>query len=284
VTSKNEILLNGDEIKEIEEYAKQNPQLKDPNRVNLFGFGHKTIWKISPKHELIIVKGNEYTGFEHIHKRHELWSNTPYWIDIIDKSGKKRKKLQNQSKFRADSLPFWDYPSIADSIYSIDNLDNESNKRPKEFDLFIGQHRHKDGSIEKYKLLTYKRTKIVHTLYPQSNKNNGKRVKKFDFVRGPVLVNWNILKSIVEITIPYKNSCNKIKYSIFIRKFLTKHIEECLIYIYNDSGEPERFARLGQRPFESFESITHEEIRWQYADLRGFEQHIKSIDEKLKKE
>lgn len=284
MTDKDEILLTTEEIKEIEEYARQNPHLKDPNVINIFGPGHKTIWKISPKHELIIIKGNEHTGFEHIHRRHEFWSEAPNWIDIVDKSGQKRKKLQDQSKFRTDSIPFWDYANIADSVYSPDNLDTQNNRRPDNFDLFVGLHKHKDGSTSKYRLFTYKDTKIVHTLHPQSTKNNRKRIKKFDFARGAVSVSEHIQESIIETIVPYYNHEGKTKYSIMSRKFLATNTEECLILIHNDKEEPDRFVRLGQRPFESFDSAPFEQMRWQHSDLSGFEQHIRHIDETLKKE
>ncbi len=275
-----EILLTKAEIQEIEEFARLNPVLKNQNVINLFGPGHKTIWNISPVKELVFVKGNEHTGFTHIHARHEFWSESFNWIDSNEASGNTRKKLQEPSRFRTDSIPILDYARIADAIYSEDNLDIENNHRPEEFELFVAHYKHKDGSTAKYKLLTYKGTKIVHTLYPKSDKNNRKKPKGFHFARGSVSGTRRIFKSIVEITVPYINHEGITKYSVLVRKFEKKNIEECLIQIHDENGKPDKFLVLGQRPLLKFDSLQIELMNWQHADLRGFENQIMEIEKR----
>ena len=55
MTNHDELLLTADEIKEIEDYAIKHPILKQPNIINLFELGYKSIVKISPMHNLIFV-------------------------------------------------------------------------------------------------------------------------------------------------------------------------------------------------------------------------------------
>lgn len=280
-----EYLLTEKEINEIEEYAERNPSLKDPN---LFNFGSKptTILKVSIKNELIFVKGTKDTGFDHIHKRHDFWSNSSYWIESIDSDGNKKRRLQNQSKFRTDSTPIVDYVQIADSVYSKNNLNVEKNSCSDKFDLYCGIYNHKDNSSELYNLLLYKNSKVVHTLYPQTTKNNLKTVKKFNFARGKTSLVYRDINDTVEISIPYLDFEKKIKYSLLISKNLEKKIEYFKILIHNSSEIPDKFYYLGEQPFDEFNfSETNKELRkYQYAELKNIERIIKQIDRELNEE
>ena len=271
-----EILLNADELKQIEKFVLDNPHLSDPNCFNI-GSKHTSIVKVSPITGLIIVEGNEHTGFQHIHSRHEYYSFKPYWVETKSEEVIK-KKLQDPSRFNPDSVPFWDYIKIADSIYKSENINTENNRRLNEFDLFIGPHIAKDGLQEFYKLLLYKNTKVVHTLYPKSQKYNRKKPKDFNLARGIVSGNISYKSSIVEIIIPYKDHENNTKYSILVKKNLNVMREECFVLIHGDNGTAESFALIGEREFKEFKEVPFETMIWQQADLRGFEEHIKHID------
>ena len=279
----NEILLTAHEIKQIENFVLQNPHIADPNCFNI-GNGLCSIVKVSPLTGLIIVQGNEFTGFDHIHSRHEFFSIVPYWTEANENNGSFKIKLQDQSRFRPDSVPFWDYMSIADSIYKPENINIEKNRRIDDFDLYYGRHVNKDGSPEMYKMLVYKNSKVIHTLYPQSNKNNKKRISNFNFVRGVVNGMQNYQKDLVEIKIPYLNAENTIKYSILIRKYLNRKIEEAIILVHNESGSPEGFVSVAERGFSNFQEVPFEIMVWQHADLRNLEEYIKKIDKQINDE
>jgi hypothetical protein len=280
VPTSDEILLTAQEINQIEQFVLQNPQLADPNCFNV-GNGHCGVVKVSPVTGLIIVKGNSFTGFDHIHSRHEFFSFVPYWTDVVQEDGSTKKQLQDQSRFRPDSVPFWDYISIADSIYKPENINVEKNTRVLDFDLYFGQHVHKDGVQELYKMLVYKNSKVIHTLYPQSNKNNQKRVSKFNFARGVVKGMQNYNENFVEITIPYLDAEHYIKYSILIRKYLGKKTEEAFVLIHNKNGEPESFVSVAERKFNDCPALGFEVMVWQQADLRGLESYIKTIHRQI---
>jgi hypothetical protein len=277
LTQSTEILLTLDEIKQIEYFVLQNPHLANPNCFNI-GTDPCSIIKISPKTGLILVQGNEFTGFEHIHSRHEFFSIIPYWTEVEKNNGQFKMKLQDQSRFRPDSVPFWDYINIADSLYKAENLNVEKNRRQNDFDLYYGNHKNKDGILDLYKMLVYKDSKIIHTFYPQANKNNKKRLSNFNFYRGIVNARQYYEDDLVEISIPYLNSDKKIKYSILIRKYLGHKMEEAIILVHDENENPNGFVSAAERKFSNFDSVPIEILFWQHTDLRNLENYIKKID------
>jgi hypothetical protein len=283
--NEDEILFTPNELKIIEDFVIQNPQLRDPFLMNITMYP-TDIAKVSPVYGLIFPKGNDHTGFDHIHKRHEQWTNTPKWIETKDEQGNVDVRLQNQSLFRRDSTPFFDYCNIAESIYKKENLNNEKNKRPDKFEMYSGVHIHKDGSNPKYNLLIYKGTKIVHTLYPQSDKNNPERVKGFNYSRGSVSGRWELMNSVLEIKIPYFNHQKIVKYIVIIRRIPQKNIEMGIVQVNDDAGNPWKSIIIGERNIDSKNGIEGlnqvELIQWQYADLRIFEKKILDIEKEEK--
>lgn len=281
MTNHDELLLTKEEIKEIEDYALRHPILKQPNVLNLFGLGYKSIVKISPMHSLIFVIGNNDTGYTHIGRRHDYWSKTTFWIDHND-SGRIENRIQDPSKFSENILPFLDYVKIADSIYSVDNINIEGNKQPNLFDLFVGNHTFNDGSTEKFKLLLYKGSKVVHTLFPFKNKHNKKRTEKFNFERGKVSCKQHFEIPITEITIPYIDRTGKTIYALQIIKFRDKNLEKCIVLIFDDNNEPSRYVPIGVRQILDSKTSEGELYQWQNGNLREMENHIKKIDALIK--
>lgn len=264
MTSGQEILLTPDEIVEIETFADKNPIYRNELVMN-FGTDIKTVYKTSPIHGLILIKGNEHTGFEHINYRHEFWTVEPFWKD-------------NPSRFKTNSIPWLDYIKIADSIYGSNNLNLTKNKHPDQFDLYTGRHTHSDNSAAVYNLITYKNSKIIHTLFPAEKTNNINKPKKFGFKRGDVTAEDFPTKDLCEIKVPYFNDEQKIKYTLLIRKSNKLKSEKAFVLIHNDIGEAISFVELGERSSISFDSLTKELFAYQYNDLKGFEENIMHID------
>lgn len=280
-----EILFSNQELSAIEDFAIKNPQLRDPMLLNITKYPSDIV-KLSPIQGLIFAKGNEYTGFDHIHQRHEQWTSKPKWIESKDKHGNIDIILQNQGLFRKDSIPFFDYCNIAESVYKKENLNTEKNKRPEFFEMYTGEHTHKDGTIAKYNLLVYKGTKVVHTLYPQSNKYNPKRVKGFNYTRGGVSGSWDIMNSVIMIKIPYLNHHKIVKYVLILRRVLYKNIEIAIVLVNDNVGNPWKSVILGERniDYQNYkDGLNQMELtRLQYADLRGLEKMILEIEKQKK--
>jgi len=276
-----EILFSNQELSLIEDFATKNPQFRNPMLMNLTKYPTDIV-KLSPIQGLIFAKGNEYTGFDHIHQRHERWTSKPKWIESKDNQGNIDIRLQNQGLFRDDSIPFFDYCNISESVYKKENLNSEKNKRPELFEMYTGEHTHKDGIISQYNLLVYKGTKVVHTLFPQSNKNNPKRVNGFKYTRGGVSGSWDIMNSVIMINIPYLNHQEIVKYILIIRRILYKNTEIVIVQVNDKAGNPWKSVILGERNIDSQnykDGLNQIELmRLQYADLRGLEKMILEIE------
>ncbi|MDO6599724.1 hypothetical protein [Tenacibaculum sp. 1_MG-2023] len=286
MNKKKEKLLTLTELEKIEFFSEKNQQFKDPFLLNITQ-KYSDIMKISPINGLILIKGNEFTGFEHIRTRHEQWISSPNWAEYTDNLGEKKIRLQNQSLFRKDSTPFFDYCNIADSIYNKENLNLEQNKNKDKFDLYIGYHKHIESSNTKYKLVLYKDTKIIHTLYPQSDKNNPKKVKGFNLLRKGITGSWETKNCIIEIKIPYINKENKIIYLIVIRKSPYNNLEKAYIQINHKNEKPWKTVIIGERKIEMNNlekfSIEMEVMRWYLADLRILEKRMLELEKERQK-
>lgn len=267
MTLTNEILLSRSDIIEIELFAKKNPLYKT---VCTFNYGNdiKTLYKISDIHDLLLIKGNDYTGFEHIHYRHEFWTVEPFWKD-------------NPSRFRKSSRPNRDYTQIADSVYNKENLNSVKNKRPDIFDLYIGPHIHEDQTSAIYNLITYKNSKVIHTIFPVEKINNINKPKKFHFKRGQVAVDDFSSDDKNEIRVPYFNSDQQLKYTLLISKIKGHSFKKAFILIHNDQGDVVNFVFVAERPSSNFEITIKEIFAYQYNDLSKFEKLIIKLDNKL---
>ena len=158
----------------------------------------------------------------------------------------------------------------------------EGNNQPNLFDLFVANHSFNDGSTEKFRLLLYKGSKVVHTLFPIKNKNNKKRIEKFNFERGKVSCKKHVDIPITEITIPYIDRTGKTIYALQIIKFRDKNLEKCIVLIFDDNNEPVRYVPIGERQIIDSKVTEGELYQWQNGDLREMENHIKKIDALIK--
>ncbi len=278
MNNKPETLLTDFELNKIQAFAENNQNFRDPNLLTI-GQNFTDVVKMSSIKGLIFIHGNNDTGFEHIRIRHEQWVSNPNWIEISDKFGENKISLQNQSLFRKDSIPFYDYCLIVDSIYDKKNLILVNNKRSDKFDLFIGSHTHKDGKVEIYHLLTYKDTRVVHTLFPKSNKYNPKRTKGFNLVRTNLSSSINLTNLIQEIKIPYVNQKKIIRYIIIIRRIPELKCEKSYVQINDSEGNPFKTKMIGVLPNENIEILSQKELLYfENSDFRPFERKILEIE------
>ncbi|MGY2132717.1 hypothetical protein ACW9KT_10840 [Hymenobacter sp. HD11105] len=276
-----EVLLTQEEIKSILTAA-TDPRLSIPN---LFLFSsspraHTDIYKISPIKGLIFIKGNHHTGYEHIYARHGYWSNQVYWKNLDNQSEENTIRRGNPSKFSPKTVPIIDFCDIADSIYSPENLDLKTNTRPNEFEKYNGEHINGHGESAIYNMLVYRNTLIVHTLFPQSSRNNKKIDDKFLFVRGHAWSETHLQSDITEVIIPYKNIKKLIQYSIVIRLNPVSKVVDTLICIHDEHEQRTESMLVGSRPYtENDNDITDDHLRWlNQADLRHLEQFIKNTE------
>jgi hypothetical protein len=246
------------------------------------------IHKITPK-GLIFIQGTDDTGFIHINKRHSAYSNDIYWNnfydhkgDVIEKEnglGRKKHKLDNPSRFNPMSIPIFDYLKIADEIFEESNLNIEDNKNKDLFDVFDGIPLQTNNDEVKYRLITYKNSKIVHTLFPLSKKYN-KQVKLLvNFARDNPKSKHNILRDDFQIEIQYKDEYQIVRYIIIIREDpQNNNREQWYIQINAPNGYPFVTEHFGDRvkggDFKSEIYLRKLEV----TDLTQFEKRIKKIE------
>ena len=237
----------------------------------------KTEWKevvyVSFK-GLIMIKGNSHTGYQHIRERHNFWTTKSYSTG---------KEFQAQSKFPQNILPI-DFLKLADAIYSKENLFVENKHVDADkFEKYVGQYALDGENLEQLNLILYKDTKIVHSLYPQSNKNNKNRnKKKYPYTRGEVNVSVDKFNRITEIFVPFLDLKMNQKYGLLVDQSIPGDNEVWNILYFNESGKYEYHVEFGIKPKIKFSGDTSARISFQYCDLKIIEDFLIEMDKSHK--
>ena len=174
-----EDLLTSEEIKAILDEASSG-YWADPRLVGLTS-KKASIFRISHTSNLIMVNGNDATGVHHITYRHRFGRQV--WRED-------KEELSKTSEMRT-GISSHDYLGIAESVYKAGNRRDDLNWRVDEFDMYVGNHIHTNGELIQYRLLTYKGTGIVHTLYPTKSGNQRKKIK---YRQGGTHWKWNTMR------------------------------------------------------------------------------------------
>jgi len=269
-----EKLFSPEDIAAIKEDAAENFDTYWDVRVATGNATERTIMTISKLKDLIFVTGNEHTGWEHLRDRHAPYSFRNYWM----LNSKGVMKLQDPSKFHPEMMPILDYVKIADAIFTEENRNTEKNKRPNLFDVYIGSYSFKQECVN-YRLVLYKETKIVHTLFPEtSNYKTGNSTK---YAKGTASTGFIFPPGYNDLRVPYLNAKELPAYSILFRKFLSEMIERVMIVVHDATGEDQEYFILGGRKMDGPEQFDHKDMEmFQYSNLEDFEKFINEIDRK----
>ncbi|GAB2554569.1 hypothetical protein [Spirosoma areae] len=211
-----DLLIQG-EIQAVLEEAKK-PDWSNPN---LMGIGGRktSIHRVLATIGLIMVNGNESTGLQHIRERHQFGRQV--WREDKD-------ELSITSEIRFGVAPY-DYLTIAESIYKPENHRADLNKRPEEFDFYLGTHVHKNGDLIEYKLLTYKGTGVIHTLFPTKSDNQSKKLLKYR----QCATGWvnDVRRGLHTYTVPYEDKAGSEVFRLVIRGIRGYPVERWYIQI-----------------------------------------------------
>lgn len=230
------------------------------------------VLRISDENNLIMFKGNLYSGYEHIIARHIWWSIDPF-IEEKDRN----KSFTKQGRFPKEISPL-ELIEIADEIYSKENLNTNKNKNPDDLDLYIGSYEF-DKRNEEIWLFLYKGTKIIHTMYIKSDRYKKPLPKHFNFFREKVEINTNASKK--EIFVPYIDSEFNIRYCFHIEKNILTKKENLSILVFKENVY-NFHLEFGERQMKMFPYEKSEELFYQHGDLRPVERKIMEIDESIK--
>ena len=205
-----EELFSIDEINEIIQEATKD----DYKQPNLFfpTLSKLQIYKVSKK-GLILVHGNEFTGKKHIELRHCITSRHPF--------------KDNPTKFIVVPI---EYLTVADSIYKESNLDIAKNSRPDLFECYTGKH-----NDTTYRLILYKNSKIIHTLYAIIKGKPFNKYVKHDLIQGFYAASIDLLTGKQIFTSYYYDSDNRKKFKILLE---CEEFEKWYIEILDDNEAP----------------------------------------------
>lgn len=264
-----EKLLSQKEIDDILEEAK-NPRYSAPNTL-FFTFRKTHIFRVSRESGLILIHGDEHTGLEHIMFRHDKSSNKAYW----NKDG----KLENQSKFRLGLAPL-EYIAVASKLYKSENKNDDKNRRPENFDLYIGEYSHKDNVKAEYTLITYRDTGIIHTFFVSDNKKPFNKKKILDLRRGWAYGSETPLKQ--KLKIPYYDANNFELFTILIEYSKGSNAEEWFIRLNGEKSLKEKIIKVGEKERKAHPILGNDAgariIQLNYLEGQSWiEKHIKRI-------
>ena len=209
-------LFSETEIRLIEKEA-NNPWYKQDN-ILIQPEDYKSIIKVTEK-GLVFIYGNSDTGLNHINERHRH-RNGNYKLT--------KGKVENPSLFNLNACSIKDYTQIADEIFV--NGKKVLDKTGSElFVVYKGNYQN-----DEYKLVLYKGSRIIHTLYPQKKKNNISKRQLIKYVLGEMKATHLLSKNVYTVTIPYVNSEDIVKYAFHFRLKPEINIEELWIEIKNN--------------------------------------------------
>jgi hypothetical protein len=272
-----EKLFTEQELKAIEYEAKSNLTDYLATMVITGDSIATTIITISEYRHLIFVEGNEDTAYSHISDRHSMFSHKNYWVKVDDDN----YRLDDPSKFHPTMMPIIDFVKIAEAIFTTDNKNITKNNHPDKFDKYTGAYAFKDGPEERYHLLTYKDTRIVHTLFPDKKRHN--RKSKVKLGKGIVTTTTKFPAGYNDLVVPYENNKGLTAYSILIRKYYQEKVERTFIQKHDELGEPEDAFLVYEREFKGYERFEWQDMNtYQNSDLTDYERLINQIDEQYK--
>ncbi len=272
---KQERILTQDELEIVLSQAQDYGRYLELENILFMHTDWKDIVWVTPINKLAFIWGNEDTGFLHINKRHLFYQNLKFW--------KENGKPDDPSLFKRNTIPRGDYMNIADDVFS-KGVKNKKGER-EGFDNYTGLFKHRDGDEHEYILVTYKDTKIVHTLYPTKKIGNQVRPKDFLWHRGDVTgtLTFPEGESRLEIVIPYVDSDNIKCYSALFEFINNKAYLRLQVHNPKEkqTGTTQPILEWDVTADTGFESMGR---YFQHADLELVEQHILRFHRQVQKE
>lgn len=274
----NDVLLTEDELNYVINKAKFS-LLNNAGFISQFTKSHIDIAHISPNKKLIFIKGNIYTGLEHIMFRHNTFSHE---VNPLNKG------FVVTSKFDESTQSLLKYSILSELLYNPSNLNLHSNKSPNKFDLY-------KSSINetKYILLLYKDTKVVHTLYPdipikkrlEKKYRRSKLIFEVDGlqVKVPLLPYYDKDFGTASLTIPYYNNQNSLCYAFRITFFEKENMEKMALLIYENEVVV-KFIQFKDRVHSPDFSLFNRVNEIQYNNLKQVEEVIEKYEKGMIKE
>jgi hypothetical protein len=272
-----EDLLSITEIKQVNAEAEKLKLLK--RNVIYMGLNKSDVLNISQQNDLILVFGNSDTGYKHILERHGF---RPYTLDDLkfDQNGK--AIISRPSQFKIGTVPIFDFLSIADQVYNQNQLNVKDNSNREAFDLFEGTANYSDIINQRIRLIMYKGTKIIHTLFPITKNYNKLKAKGFSFIQGQSSGEFKTMSDLTIIKTPYFNYSKVIRYILIKVRIGLNNKEKVSIQVNDKEGHPQfTFLYLERNVNDAYKNVPQLMIKDFVDDLRDIEKQIMKLENEL---
>jgi hypothetical protein len=264
----NEEIFTKEELIQILEEAKKTCY-SEQNLMHI-GSNKLSIRGVSENNGLILAYGNEWTGYKHIRERHCHSSRKPYWLN---------NRIDNPTKFNPNTAPI-DYLFIASTIFKTENKNFEKNNKPETFDLYIGLCNDLFGTEIEYKLILYKDTKVVHTLFINDNKKPFNKKKILNLRQGWVSSSHDLMNCIQTFDFSYFNNEDIPIFKVIMRYLEIEKKEKWYIQINLNDGTPHFTSFVNEFLCEQEMPVPFKMSQLDYADITWVEKIIKQIIDK----
>lgn len=232
-----ENLLTKDEITFVIDDARS---IWDEGKSDIFWLskGKTAIHKVSSKTDLILVYGNNDTGYEHILNRH-FFFHKPF---------RKDNRSDTPSQFPDRIAPI-NLIFLAEQIYK--DINKKAITENELFDVYEAKFGNAYVKESNYRLLTYTGTGIIHTLYVCDNKKpfNIKTLKNFDYYKTAIRYTYNTETCEHTLNQGYINIDKQKVFELTFYFNLYKQYKKLSITVFNDKMEVVAEKELKTEPF-----------------------------------
>lgn len=241
-------------------YSKPNIIHLETNKTSVVG--------VSQLNGLIMAYGNADTGFRHIYERHSQASRIPHWNE--------EAKIGNPTKFALSLAPI-DYLYVASMIFNESNVCLDKNKRSDLFDLYIGKYHHKRGGIIEYKLLVYKNSKVIHTLFVNENSKPFNHKKFINLKQGWPSGNHDLSNNIQTFTFLYYDIDEIEQFKVVIRYHGNTKQERWYIQVNPINERPFLTAFIKEKNIKKSDQFLTNLFSYEHEDVSWVEKIIKRM-------
>ncbi|UCS94960.1 hypothetical protein KZP23_08095 [Echinicola marina] len=216
---------------------------------NIWGNKDASIFMVSNRSGLILTYGNSDTGLRHINERHSYGVRKCYW---------ENDKIQDPTKFSFSIAPV-DYLYICDQIYL---EKNRIKSKHEQFEVYEGVLSTSKYKGEKFKLIIYSNSKVIHTFFQIKNTYpNRKGRKRLNLKRGYSSCSVDVESGVEIFKIPYFDSNNNLIVEIIMKR--SNALGEDWFIRYNDEDIfIERRKGVGYPAPFRMNIIDFEDVRW----------------------
>jgi len=245
----------------------QKPKYQDSRLLHI-GSRKTSVNEVSNESGLILAYGNEYTGWKHISERHSLTSRKPYWSE--------EGKIDNPTKLPLGTSAK-DCFKLALQVFRPENKSDTLNKRPNDFDLYIGSCVTRKGKKHECALLTYKETGVIHSFFIAENHKPYNKERVLHLRQGWSSGSHNLQSCIQDITMPYYDASNIIRYVVIVRIFEIERKERWYIQVNTDDGKPYLTTFIEERSLKQRRDISIQTSYIDFSNITWIEKIIKRI-------